>query len=424
MNDYNNDNIFNVLHISDLHFGIENNSSIALPNDFKQKRLDVFEELIEALKQHVRKQRIDIVIISGDIGYKCQQEEYDDFKSWLQVLMKAINITSSQIVICPGNHDFNRNVTIAEVTSSNFEELLSTDKISNRLKPFELFEKVCSDLKIPTMTNSAIENSEGKKPKYLYGVHYFEKYNIIVVVFNSAWNDNKKIDNQVRWLGKSLVIDAKRLTRKITNDYDNAIILSVFHHPLSYMNTEEHKEKYDSKDTTLQHLTNFVSLIFNGHTHGGVYEPEMLNNGVRVFRSGAIHSTDTNLFEFEIISIDKLNWSYTQSVGKYTEGKWKIEPFNREEGGCSTEYFSYGYKATQIFLESIRTRENISEEQLQKVHPIVANILSAFNEYKKIDKDISISKTDYKSSIEEKEELNKQKSSKEKTISLEEKTSE
>lgn len=400
MKNYDKD-IINILHISDLHFGIETKKGIELPSDFKQKRQLILEDLIDKLKMYSRNNKIHILIISGDIGFLCRKEEYDEFKNWLMDLLAVLDIKASEVIMCPGNHDFNRECKVESIDEKNATSILSVDKISERLSPFEYYENICLELGVPILKNSAEKNDNGKKPQYLYGLHYFEKYDIVFAVFNSAWNDSNKIDAQLRWLGRSLVLDVELLTKKITRKKDNVIVISVFHHPLHCMNSGDHLEKYENKDTTLQHITNFVSLIFNGHTHGGVAEPGMLNNGVRTFRSGAIHSTDTEIFEFEIISLNRLKWSFSQSVGRYIDGEWKITPFNSKLDGYKQEFFSYGYKAQQILTESLLNGEKITDEKLNEIHPIISNILASFPNFDMINKNLEIKETNKKLKKEE-----------------------
>lgn len=389
-------NIVNILHISDLHFGIENKNGIELPIDFKLRREFVLEALIDKLKVYSATTEIDVVIISGDVGFLCTEQEYEEFEKWIGDLLNAINVEPSNVIICPGNHDFDRSCKVEKITSENFLSLLSVDKISERISPFNHFQNMCQRLGVPILTNSAKVINDNRID-YLYGIYYLEKYNILFTILNSSWNEGEKVDNQSRWLGISLVRDVDLLIKKIKRDNDNLIVISVFHHPLTSMNSADSYEKYDHKETSYQHLANFTSLIFNGHTHGGVQEPTSINNDIKVFRSGAVHSTDTELFEFEIISINTLLWSYKQFVGKYEDSKWKIDEYNGVEGAID-KYFSYGQKATDLLMNQFLGKGDISKF-MKKMSPVVRNIFDILN------KEINNQESQKKYNTEEDKEL-------------------
>ncbi|GEM_PF-3379010 len=370
------DSIVNILHISDLHFGIENKEGIELPLDFKQRREFILSDLNDKLKEYSRSNKIHIVVISGDIGFFAKEDEYSDFEQWITDLLECIDVKPECVIICPGNHDFDRDYKVERITKENYLRLLSIDKINERTQPFINFQSMCRRLGVPELTNSA-RIIHKNTIDYLYGIHYFEEWNILFTVLNSAWNEGQKNDNESRWLGVSLVRDVNLLINKIKRKNESLIVVTVFHHPLTHMNSADSYEKYDNKETSYQHIVNFTSLIMNGHTHGGVQEPTSVNNDVRVFRSGAIHSTDTELFEFEIISINTIKWSYSYSVGKYVESHWTITeyPTGIDE---QEKFFSYGQKAVDILMNKLASGVSVSD-YLEKLSPVVRNILSILN---------------------------------------------
>lgn len=206
-------NIVNILHISDLHFGIENKNGIELPIDFKLRREFVLEALIDKLKVYSATTEIDVVIISGDVGFLCTEQEYEEFEKWIGDLLNAINVEPSNVIICPGNHDFDRSCKVEKITSENFLSLLSVDKISERISPFNHFQNMCQRLGVPILTNSAKVINDNRID-YLYGIYYLEKYNILFTILNSSWNEGEKVDDQSRWLGISLVRDVDLLIKK------------------------------------------------------------------------------------------------------------------------------------------------------------------------------------------------------------------
>lgn len=364
-------NKIKILHLSDLRFGIEKNTEIKLPLDFVQKRKLIFEDLIDRMTDYCRTNTIDVLIISGDIGYFAIDEEYIEFEAWLLELLKAIKLDKHRVIICPGEHDFNRSTTVELVTKNNKEQLLSVDKIRNRTKPFDAFQSMCNRVEIPILTNSSIDNGDGKNANYLYGYYYIEELGLLCVVLNSAWNEVEDISSESRWLGKSTVIDIELLTKKLKRENQNLVTIAVFHHPLTYLNPEDSSDEYGNTDTSYQHLTNFISIILNGHSKGGMQRPTSIANDIKIFRSGAIHNSDTKLFEFEIIELNTQIWSYELYVGKYKDSSWTIEPFDTTAGSLGN-YFSYGQQAVNAMLKELT--QGIPQETLEKLAPVASSI--------------------------------------------------
>ncbi|KKL71076.1 hypothetical protein LCGC14_2098520, partial [marine sediment metagenome] len=102
----NRQNIIKVLHLSDLHFGIENTKKI--PEAELGKRDTTLIKLIECLKSISKYQKDwnpDIIVITGDIGFGGKKEDYIIAKKWLNHLLSELNLNNEALLVCPGNHD-------------------------------------------------------------------------------------------------------------------------------------------------------------------------------------------------------------------------------------------------------------------------------------------------------------------------------
>lgn len=80
------------LHLSDLHFGYEDNTVNQLRN-----------ELPDYLKNYFRNKKVDYIFITGDIIYgKADAEKaYQQALSFIGEVMNAINVEKEQIHIVP-----------------------------------------------------------------------------------------------------------------------------------------------------------------------------------------------------------------------------------------------------------------------------------------------------------------------------------
>ena len=78
-----------ILHLSDLHFGTEQNAR------------KWHSQLADDLKIELACDRLDGVIISGDIAQKSEPKEYDEAKRFLELLCKEFGLEPDQLGIPP-----------------------------------------------------------------------------------------------------------------------------------------------------------------------------------------------------------------------------------------------------------------------------------------------------------------------------------
>ena len=140
----------NILHLSDLHFGMEPTEKIA-STAVDQRNLTL-EELTKTLAALDEKWRPDLVAVSGDIGWKGIKADYDQALSWFRDhLLPSIKLAPQSVVICPGNHDIDRNKTIGMKppdTAKDADDWLKLELLENFSRPFEAFVGFCEDLGI------------------------------------------------------------------------------------------------------------------------------------------------------------------------------------------------------------------------------------------------------------------------------------
>ncbi len=84
---------FDILHLSDLHFGNPNGHL---------KRSDVATALETLLKSCAE---TTYLVLSGDITFRGQQVGYQEAMGVLQTVLKQNMFPSKRVIVCPGNHD-------------------------------------------------------------------------------------------------------------------------------------------------------------------------------------------------------------------------------------------------------------------------------------------------------------------------------
>lgn len=92
------------VHLSDIHFGQETGSDVFVHEDVKQRLL----EDVRALKAASRIERMDGVIVTGDIAFSGKKSEYDRAALWLDQITEVIGCEKTDVLVVPGNHDIDR----------------------------------------------------------------------------------------------------------------------------------------------------------------------------------------------------------------------------------------------------------------------------------------------------------------------------
>lgn len=81
-----------ILHLSDLHFATKDQATIwysQLAADLREQRVD----------------RLDALIVSGDLVNRADPVEYDAARLFLEKLMLGFSLSARQVALVPGNHD-------------------------------------------------------------------------------------------------------------------------------------------------------------------------------------------------------------------------------------------------------------------------------------------------------------------------------
>ena len=93
------------MHLSDIHF------REGQAGDAHDPDSDLRNELERDLRtiSTTRVQRIDGIIVSGDIAFSGQASEFDFAKAWLQRITELIDCPTDAVMVTPGNHDVDRN---------------------------------------------------------------------------------------------------------------------------------------------------------------------------------------------------------------------------------------------------------------------------------------------------------------------------
>lgn len=307
-------NTVNILHISDIHFGMETDKQVTM----SALRKNSLDQLLKTLDDLEFDDKPDIIVISGDISWQGKQEGYLSAREWIKELFATTNLTSNELIVCAGNHDINRvkALGISSPTNSKVaDDWLKVENLENFTRPFEAFNEFCKELKIP-------ELSIGTNKTNLFGQRDIK--GIKFIVLNSAWFCRDNEDRGKLWMGLPQ-LELMQASNQIIQPYEygqGSISIGVLHHPSGWLHDEE-QNTYE-RPSTYRYLSERTHLILSGHVHGAIEYPTKSFDRAYVVNGGASYAGVRYRNNFSILKIHIDNRECVQIPFEYEPrySKW------------------------------------------------------------------------------------------------------
>ncbi|WP_372721314.1 metallophosphoesterase [Novipirellula sp.] len=144
-----------IVHLTDLHFGPQHQFQDA-SNGVQHQR-----SLLQMLVDDVQSLRVepDLLIISGDFVSFGQESEFHKANDFLVQLVNAWNLSKSDVLLCPGNHDVTWTTNAAEPSHGNFRTFAS---LFYKCVPSEIELRACriGDVYAICLDSNLVESEE------------------------------------------------------------------------------------------------------------------------------------------------------------------------------------------------------------------------------------------------------------------------
>lgn len=241
-----------IMQIGDLHFN----------NDLEKAKKDIRKNYFEKMYQFLENENIEVpvdyLIVCGDIAYHAKKEEYDMAVIFFQKLLSTLDLDPTHVIVCPGNHDLNREKMKRRdipSTADKIEELYSFEELDDLTIPFGEYTNFCKELSF----EPAMCSRDGLQ-SYLLGVRSFDDVQFLIL--NTAWASKDDEYDGKMFIGSNFiesVIAAELLD-------ENKITVVVMHHPDSALIDFE-RGSYNGATNTLKKVQSLSDLTLCGHTH-------------------------------------------------------------------------------------------------------------------------------------------------------------
>lgn len=235
------------LHLSDIHFNYKNYDSELLRKDF-----------IERIAELSKCESFTHLFLSGDILYRNGTPDSKTI-SFLEQLIASMSLSKECVVIVPGNHDHDREVS-KTLVSSLFEgetedQLLSTIDGIDGTTIQSLLNAFCS-------YNDCISAFLGKQSHFDFSTPHtiYDCKGINIVQLNTAWLDYSSDETSKRFIG-SYQLQKSLDKNEALLKQPEALNIAIGHHPLEELVEEE-------RNRVLDLFSRYnIGLYFCGHRH-------------------------------------------------------------------------------------------------------------------------------------------------------------
>ncbi len=279
----------NILHISDFHYSDENL---------------LYERVVSAIINSLKKESLtpDCVLFTGDLVYYGNRK--DDYAKATDALFnrlsKELGIERSNIIVCSGNHDIDRD-KIYPTAENSFNTIYNSNDALNKL--YNGRDQSFADSLLPSTNYTDFERdfySDSANDEFtpLYSLH-FRTFNDVpygFVCVNSAWLS--ALDKKGKKDRGNLLFPTDALKEAITKlKKSRCRKVLLIHHPIHFF------KEYNATEIETLVFNNF-DLLFSGHIHKAYSNTgHDGSNGLYVHVAKASLSHDETLQGCSIISL-------------------------------------------------------------------------------------------------------------------------
>lgn len=243
-----------LLWVSDLHFSKEHHAFKVEPGN--DNKLSI--SLKRALDTLLRKDNISFVVISGDLTFAAEEEEFHLAEQFISDLNSMYQLDEKSYAVCPGNHDI-------RLSKEGFKEEEKVSVASEEAK--ENYVRFCRKI-------FGVEPTDN-----LYSIKRFLTQDMVPVEVISI--NTCVLQQGEHFMGMGLVGNNQLASIEndlaLTKDKRVVRILVMHHHLLPVMYSEKPKvsQMYsmmlDSEAVSQFVVKNRIGLVLHGHTHKEYY---------------------------------------------------------------------------------------------------------------------------------------------------------
>jgi HEAT repeat protein/3',5'-cyclic AMP phosphodiesterase CpdA len=331
-----------ILHLSDLHFGTPQQAKLWA------------SQLTEDLHRELNTQKLQALIISGDIANFASPSEYDAAQQFLQTICKNFQLQPDQITVVPGNHDISWTTTDWEQADDvAYRNKLRRQCSPNELKPEMFIEEGTSTVWVrdPDKYQHRFANFSNfyqtiKNQPYplTYDQQYtftaFPNHNLLILGLNSAWELDHYFKDRASIHPEAL---SNALDELRQSDYEHYLKVAVWHHPLN----SPWNDRIKDEDFMERLAIAGFKIFLHGHIHKNKksfyeYDAERGLYGICAGTFGApTKELDAGVpWQYHLLSLDQKQITIRSRKRTSETGVWESDAcWKQGRGKTSLDYW-------------------------------------------------------------------------------------
>jgi WD40 repeat protein len=247
---------FNLLHLSDLHFGTDHDAKTW------------HSQLAEDLRNDLNCTHLDCIIVSGDITNSAATREYNSALKFFELISDEFGLNRKDILVVPGNHDVNWKQSKRAYSAQRRKDYHGSMDEAHIIDKKEYVE-VRADTEYRTRFTNFSEFLE-KLVGEPYSMEYEKQYivgkiadgRILLMGYNSAWQTDHHYRDRA---GIHPVAVANTLSElRKASRYKALLKIAVWHHPIHYGD--------DSRIKDVGYLEQLSKAGFKIGLHGHIHK--------------------------------------------------------------------------------------------------------------------------------------------------------
>ncbi|KYG01657.1 hypothetical protein BE21_56335 [Sorangium cellulosum] len=260
-----------VLHLSDLHFSAQDQATLW----YAQLAADLRQQGCE---------RLDGLVISGDVGNVSIPEEYTAARLFLDHVMGGFGLSPQSIVLVPGNHDLNwalsQDAYRLERRARYRGELKDGTFIAHGADVIEVRDEEAYKLRFRHFAEFYRQVKGEEYPldyEQQATIHHLPESNLLFLGLNSAW----QIDQHHRARAGVHTGALARALIQLDRHPRDGLRIAVWHHPV----TSEEPDHLDDAGFLQQLAVAGFRVALHGHVHRAenqLYRYDMSPSGRRI----------------------------------------------------------------------------------------------------------------------------------------------
>ncbi len=247
-----------LLHLSDLHFETP-------------KKVDTwFSQLADDLKRELGCDRLDSLVVTGDVACRSLPEEYDAARIFIRRIFDEFGVGPSRTVVVPGNHDLNWDISKFECYCPEYRS-----KVEKNLREGEFIVEgpEIVAMRIPEKYHMRFRHfsdfyrdvlGEPYPPEERSQAVFchLKQAGILIVGLNSAWETDHHVSRKRASIHPDAISDALDRIR-LNPQYRDCLKFAAWHHPVNSPSDDRIRD-----EGFLERLAQAgFSVALHGHMH-------------------------------------------------------------------------------------------------------------------------------------------------------------